>query len=539
MRKILLILIILLAIGTAQATWYDTNYTYFKPITINHSYVNGTVTNHTLLIDITDTDLRDKTQADGDDIIFVNYEHTTQLDHQIEKFNSTTGHLIAWIRVSSITNTSDTTINMYYNYSGATNSENPSGVWGTNAAGVWLMNEGTGTWANDSSSNTNNGSLENMADPPTATSGWNDSCRIDGGLQFDGANDYVDCGIIGNFKTVTMWVKLNTHVDYDFYFAHNNFRFYTHTDNGILYLGDSSANNVISSIDMDNYAGQWVHIAGVSDGADSAIYFNGINVVSTPDTLEAVVPNTVNIGRWTGDTHYTNGAIDSVRIYNRALSAEEIRYHYNRGGPVAEWNFDEGSGQTAYDESFNNNDGTLGATSAVEASDPTWVEGKYGGALSFDGGDYVDLGYGKFDYEVLTVCVWFKATDAISSGDWRIVQSGSENTNKWMLSLDSAGVTFSNTDASHATALASPVAANKWYHVCGVRSPAESIYLNGVLHTTTYNDSWTFGANTQIGTAGGSRYFNGSIDDVRIYNYARTPEQILQDYNAGKGVYFK
>ncbi|MDO8559207.1 MAG: LamG-like jellyroll fold domain-containing protein, partial [bacterium] len=34
-------------------------------------------------------------------------------------------------------------------------------------------------------------------------------------------------------------------------------------------------------------------------------------------------------------------------------------------------------------------------------------------------------------------------------------------------------------------------------------------------------------------------FFNGLIDDVKIYNYARTPSQILVDYNQGLGAHFK
>jgi len=65
-------------------------------------------------------------------------------------------------------------------------------------------------------------------------------------------------------------------------------------------------------------------------------------------------------------------------------------------GPVAFWKFDEGYGQTANDSTINANNGTLGATSGVESSDPTWqsedmcVSGK---CLRFDGvDDYVDMG---------------------------------------------------------------------------------------------------------------------------------------------------
>ena len=59
-----------------------------------------------MLINITDTDLRDKAQADGDDIVFTDSDGN-RLAHQIEgTFNSTTGHLKAWVNVSDISNNS-------------------------------------------------------------------------------------------------------------------------------------------------------------------------------------------------------------------------------------------------------------------------------------------------------------------------------------------------------------------------------------------------------------------------------------------------
>ena len=70
-------------------------------------------------------------------------------------------------------------------------------------------------------------------------------------------------------------------------------------------------------------------------------------------------------------------------------------------GLVAHWAFDDGAGTTAVDSSANSNDGTL-------VNDPTWVNGVYGDALSFDGADdYVDYGDVLNDTTFpLTVSTW-------------------------------------------------------------------------------------------------------------------------------------
>ena len=134
MRKIaigLFVLCLMLMMNSVTADPWNSNWNCYKPITINHIYVSEEQTNFPILINITDSDLAMKAQADGDDIVFFTSDNITQLDHQIEgTFDSTNGHLKAWIQIPTLSNTADTVINMYYNNSGATNTENPSGVWG-------------------------------------------------------------------------------------------------------------------------------------------------------------------------------------------------------------------------------------------------------------------------------------------------------------------------------------------------------------------------------------------------------------------------
>jgi len=86
---------------------------------------------------------------------------------------------------------------------------------------------------------------------------------------------------------------------------------------------------------------------------------------------------------------YFQGAIDEVRIYNKALTTADIQTLYqqtatssstNVPGLVAYWNFDEGSGTIAADSSGNGNNGTL-------VNGPSWTNGIKGKALLFDGVD--------------------------------------------------------------------------------------------------------------------------------------------------------
>jgi hypothetical protein len=70
---------------------------------------------------------------------------------------------------------------------------------------------------------------------------------------------------------------------------------------------------------------------------------------------------------------------------------------------VGHWTFDEGSGTTAFDSSGNGNDGIFNC-------DPQWVPGKLGGALEFNGDDYLDCGNDPSleIRDTITITFWFQ-----------------------------------------------------------------------------------------------------------------------------------
>jgi len=312
----------------------------------------------------------------------------------------------------------------------------PGDTFTRGLVGYWSFDEGSGSMAYDASGNENHGELKPSAtNRPQWTTG-----KISGALQFDGLDDYVEATVSQATTTIMFW--------------------------------------------FDDGAG-WKHWTKVED----AYYLNG-TVTGTPAVFPVyIVGTTVQIGKHIEDGSFVAGKIDEVRIYNRALSAAEIRYHYNRGGPVGHWKFDEGEGQIAYDSTWNNNDGQLGSTTAADAADPKWVTGKYGSALSFDGvDDYVQA---TVTQTKTSYSLWVKPT---STGLWEHVAKVSD--------------TYYVNGVRGQTPTAFPI------YVDG-----NTIYIGKIIDATTY--------------------FNGLIDDVRIYNYARSPEQILQDYNAGLGIYFK
>ena len=206
-------------------------------------------------------------------------------------------------------------------------------------AACYLMNEGAGSLINDISGNKNHGRLTNM-EPNKQGSGWGGS-KFGGGLQFDGVNDYVDCGDKADFQlpiySWSMWIKGNSapgtsEVTQPLWSANEQFQFsWDHSSTGFKQsaVHKSGATWYKSQIASTLYADIWYHMVGTYDGTNIRIYLNG----NLEDTDLAPAPNSIAgilaIGG-TGATNFFNGSIDSVRIYNRALSAEEVRLSYEQ-----------------------------------------------------------------------------------------------------------------------------------------------------------------------------------------------------------------
>ncbi|MFZ5390912.1 MAG: LamG domain-containing protein, partial [Patescibacteria group bacterium] len=85
--------------------------------------------------------------------------------------------------------------------------------------------------------------------------------------------------------------------------------------------------------------------------------------------------------------------------------------------------------------------------------------------------------------------------------------------------------------------------ANTWYHVVAIRSGGNIVgYLNGVQVFNTSQGLWPASfSNVNIGrgfSTSAERWFSGKVDDVRIYNYALTADQVKQVMQEASAVRF-
>jgi hypothetical protein len=170
--------------------------------------------------------------------------------------------------------------------------------------------------------------------------------KANSAMSFDGVNDYIDCGNGANLNmtdkiTISAWIKLYNKVNSG-RIVHkggqtNNYLDYSLIigDNGKISFGASKTSNTILRVrDVDSLElHTWYYIVGIFDGANYAIYLNGNKKKTTNAGLSNSNINTLNIGRRNDGEQYFNGLIDDVRIYNRALSQEEITLLYNSYNP--------------------------------------------------------------------------------------------------------------------------------------------------------------------------------------------------------------
>jgi hypothetical protein len=462
------------------------------------------------------------------------------------------------------------------NFGRARVSKSPKDRLTNGLVGYWTFdgNDVAGTKAYDQSTNSNTGTLTGG---PTRAIG-----KIGQALDFDGVDDKVQ--VVGsplnkaNDYTYSLWVLgdedwdtassdygvfNNTVLDANSY--HTLLKIDINNTNQLQFVsrdGVPTTTSVFSDKSSWN-ANQWYHITIVHDSLNNILwYIDG--VLDDTDAFVAAYTSEspdffIGARQSLNNNTYFDGKIDEVRIYNRALSAEEVRELYNMtkgsgfnktkknritDGLVGHWTFDgpDMSGNKAYDQTSNDNDGTL-------TGGPTRTIGKIGQALDFDGvDDYVTSTItGGGTTNTVTISLWFYADSAVAAYDglFETRLGGGEFRGILVGGASGNPITFSwvGTSPQYDAATGLTFTTGRWYFVTLVISADDTnIYLyddTGTLKTYTdtadnlvkdINTTWDIGRDP----IGGTRYWPGKLDEVRIYNRALSAEEVRELYNMGR-----
>jgi len=175
-----------------MADWFDSDWEFRKQITIDSAKVPSDQTDFPVLISLVDTDISAKAQADGDDILFTSSDGVTQLKHEIEKFDTGTDELIAWVKVPTVSSTLGTVLFVYYGNGTVGPQEDPPNVWDSDYVGVWHLKEdpaGGAPQMKDSTANGNDGTSGGSMTLSDLV-----AAKVGDGIDYDGTNDEINAG---------------------------------------------------------------------------------------------------------------------------------------------------------------------------------------------------------------------------------------------------------------------------------------------------------------------------------------------------------
>jgi hypothetical protein len=196
---------------------------------------------------------------------------------------------------------------------------------------------GSGTVWKDLSGNGNNGTLVNGV-------GYTDANK--GSLVFDGVNDTVDCGPLTEIGsslvglTASVWIKTNTNsarciLENGTGFTANTFYMFQENGSNITFLvyGNGGLDLVQISEPIPYNTNIWFNIVGVwQSGQRCKIYYNGVDKTAFRggSARNSVINGNTNmfVGARAGNQFPFLGNIANVQIYNRSLTAAEIRQNF-------------------------------------------------------------------------------------------------------------------------------------------------------------------------------------------------------------------
>jgi hypothetical protein len=314
--------------------------------------------------------------------------------------------------------------------------------------------------------------------------------------------------------------------------------------------------------------GQWYHAAVTYDGTTWKLYLNGslenqLTVGQPPrsDSIQHAGLGTAmtSTGAAAG---FFQGIIEEPRVWNYARTQTEIQDNMNLEltsgtGLIGRWGLNEGTGTTAANSVSGGVDGTLtnGPVWVVSSPFVTNYSFKFGASNAYvTFGNATQLGLAQFTLEC-----WFRrdgAGTAVSTGTGGVTAiplvtkgaaqaDGSNLDMNYFLGIRGSdgvlaadfeeGATGASPGLNHPIVGVTPIVTGQWYHAAVTYDGTTwKLYLNGVLENrltvgqSPRSDSIQHAglATSMTSTGAAAGFFNGTLDEVRVWNYARSVVQI-------------
>lgn len=303
-------------------------YNFRKKFTIDNTQVSGSsdLTDFPILFSVTDTDFRstanggDVESSNGFDITFTSSDGSTQLEHELESYNASTGEVIAWVKIPTLGATTDTDFFVYYGNSSQTTSQNSTDTWDSNYQLVYHMEDGT----TDATSNNNIGT-DNGTASATGQIGNARDFELDDS-DFISVPDDPSLDISGNI-TISFWHNHESTAGPDLILKGNSNSYEASFNNGNLRMRFRKNGGNELTTNTNGNTGVWYYYTFVQSSTGRAIYRDGVELNSDGNTTAFNTNN--DVLQISKSTDPADGIIDEVRISDVDRSGDWIVTEYN------------------------------------------------------------------------------------------------------------------------------------------------------------------------------------------------------------------
>ena len=380
-------------------------------------------------------------------------------------------------------------------------------------------------------------------------------------LRFDGNSDYVEIVDPGESAlditqdlSIALWVKrtevtpgepsgdqwfLSKPGAYDWKFSSDKAYLYLYMLDKVILIESSPppANTWHHLAAVYDYSGQQVRIYIDGEPQEVQIYIDGVlstdqlvtgEIATTDDSLFLGHPSDAGL----------IGELDDVHFYKRVLTDDEILQLAGitkDTSLVAHYDFEEGPGDTITDVSGNGNTGYVYGTAS-------WSPGRSGTGLEFDiteinenlEGDCAEIPDSSGDLSIngdFSLALWIKRKPGSLGDEWFLRKPG---TYAWKIESNKPHFLIYSPGLNVVSP--SSLELGPWYHLVAIYNQSTqivSIYIDGELDTTAaVGAPLNLTSDDHILGHSGDACFNGTLDDVRIYNKVLSLSEIQAIYNA-------
>jgi hypothetical protein len=367
-------------------------------------------------------------------------------------------------------------------------------------------------------------------------------------IVFDGVDDFISLNQVGNTTSFTyeVFLKCDNINKSQMYIGYSNIgAHYIRILGAKAFLSVSAGGQRTLTHSQTLIQGEYYHIVSIYNGIQLKIYVNNNLTVGPVINQTLAGWGTTRIGRWLdGDQRSFVGNINTLRIYNRELSANEVLQNYYAGlqrfiptnGLVLSLdaqntNLYATSPTTAYDISGNNNNGTLiNGTQYVSDGDGSW---------NFDGvDDRISGTITSLSGSPFTINVWINP-NSVNQVVYLFIGSVSSNNQSIHLRLTSNTTMRFGMYGDDLDGTLTPLIGNWSLITCSLdENRVQKIYQNGVLKAQRTANSMFIGNNLYgLGSWNGLQPINSKISTSQVYNRTLTQTEITTIFNATRTRY--